>query len=123
MSILNLIFNIFMIITQWDKVTNYIIILQLRTFGTMVSIVYLMFRAQNVQNVCNDISSYIFKRKLNGFTNFEVLQLETILSCLFLRKPKLTFLNAFIVGTNLLSSISGTIITYVLVALQFYQNS
>lgn len=51
MSILNLIFNIFMIITQWDKVTNYIIILQLRTFGTMVSIVYLMFRAQNVQNV------------------------------------------------------------------------
>ncbi|CAG9865039.1 unnamed protein product [Phyllotreta striolata] len=67
----------------------------------------------------NDLLSFLYKYPISRLSRNEASQVEMLILTLTLEKPVLSASDVFIVGTNLLSSITGNVITYLLVALQF----
>ncbi|KAK4874529.1 hypothetical protein RN001_013889 [Aquatica leii] len=64
--------------------------------------------------------SFLFKYPISKLTAPEAAQIELLIITLNLQKPVLTASSIFVVGTRLLGSIIATIVTYVLVAIQFH---
>ncbi|KAF2901087.1 hypothetical protein ILUMI_05098 [Ignelater luminosus] len=67
-----------------------------------------------------DLLSFLFKYPISKLTTAEATQVELLITTLTIQKPVLRASDVFTVGTRLLASISGTVVTYVLVALQFH---
>ncbi|KAF2898269.1 hypothetical protein ILUMI_07910 [Ignelater luminosus] len=67
-----------------------------------------------------DILSFLFKYPISKLSTAEANQVEMLITTLNIQKPVLRASDIFTVGTRLLASISGTVVTYVLVALQFH---
>ncbi|KAF2900677.1 hypothetical protein ILUMI_05513, partial [Ignelater luminosus] len=67
-----------------------------------------------------DILSFLLKYPISKLSPTEAAQVETLITTLTIQKPVLRASDIFTVGTKLLASISGTVVTYVLVALQFH---
>jgi hypothetical protein len=81
-----------------------------------------------------DILSFLFRCPISKLTPLESAQIEMLITTLTLQKPQLN-IDIFTIGTGLLASVrinckhtqgyflvkvSGTVLTYVLVALQFH---
>ncbi|KAF2900674.1 hypothetical protein ILUMI_05510 [Ignelater luminosus] len=67
-----------------------------------------------------DLLSFLFKYPISKLSAAEAAQVEMLITTLTIQKPVLRASDMFTVGTRLLASISGTVVTYVLVALQFH---
>ncbi|KAF2881813.1 hypothetical protein ILUMI_24369 [Ignelater luminosus] len=67
-----------------------------------------------------DILSFLSKYPISKLSTAEAIQVETFITTLLLQKPVFRASDVFTVGTRLLASMSGTIVTYLLVALQFH---
>ncbi|KAG5886585.1 hypothetical protein JTB14_011297 [Gonioctena quinquepunctata] len=66
-----------------------------------------------------DVLSFLFKYPISKLTREEAAQVEMLVATLTLQKPVVKASDTITVGRRLLASISGTVLTYVLVALQF----
>lgn len=64
--------------------------------------------------------SFLFKYPLSSLTREERNEIEVLIKYLILNKPNFTGWNTFEIGLKLFAGICGTIVTYVLVALQFH---
>ncbi|KAG5879178.1 hypothetical protein JTB14_037436 [Gonioctena quinquepunctata] len=67
-----------------------------------------------------DLLSYLYTYPISKLSESEAAQVEILITTLTLEKPELSASNIFTVGTDLLASIAGNVVTYVLVALQFH---
>jgi hypothetical protein len=82
-----------------------------------------------------DILSFLFRCPISKLSPLESAQIEMLITTLTLQKPQLKASDIFTIGTGLLASVrinckdtqgyflvkvSGTVLTYVLVALQFH---
>ncbi|KAK4874528.1 hypothetical protein RN001_013888 [Aquatica leii] len=67
-----------------------------------------------------DILSFLFKYPVSKLSATDTTQIEMLIVTLNLHKPVLNASDMFVVSTRLLASVFGTVVTYVLVALQFY---
>ncbi|KAF5302953.1 hypothetical protein FQR65_LT19054 [Abscondita terminalis] len=70
--------------------------------------------------VSDDILSFLFKYPISKLSVSEASQIEMLIKTIVYQKPVLRASDIFVVSTKLLASVSGTIVTYVLVALQFH---
>ncbi|KAJ8922447.1 hypothetical protein NQ315_004394 [Exocentrus adspersus] len=76
--------------------------------------------ANSIHFMSRDLISFLYKYRINKLSDAEALQVEMLLITLHTEKPVLTASNLFTFGISLLASVSGTAVTYVLVALQFH---
>ncbi|KAF5306383.1 hypothetical protein FQR65_LT18579 [Abscondita terminalis] len=90
------------------------------SFGFVIGLMWYMINGDQMKNVADSLSSFLFKYPISKLSLEEATQIELFIITLRMYKPILTASDMFTVETNLLSSISGTVVTYVLVALQFY---
>ncbi|XP_044270063.1 uncharacterized protein LOC123014844 [Tribolium madens] len=88
-------------------------------FGGFGSIIVL-FKLQELNSLSQDILSFLFKCPISKLNKLESAQVEMLIATLTLQKPEIKISDILTVGTGLLASISGTVLTYVLVALQFH---
>ncbi|KAK5640244.1 hypothetical protein RI129_011055 [Pyrocoelia pectoralis] len=105
--------------------TNYyskgLIILQIRTCGIIFFLTYNLIHCEMLANVSDDLLSFLFKFPISKLRTEEAAQVEMLIYTLKIQKPVLKASDIFTVGTRLLAPISGTVVTYVLVALQFHK--
>ncbi|XP_065161027.1 uncharacterized protein [Atheta coriaria] len=93
--------------------------LQLRVYIILGSMFYLVQLVDSI-NHSDDITSFLFRYPISKLTPSEAAQIEILLTTLHTQKPILKASGIFTIGTRLMASITGTVITYVLVALQFH---
>ncbi|KAF2900675.1 hypothetical protein ILUMI_05511 [Ignelater luminosus] len=96
------------------------ILLNLKTYYGVLFVVYYTAMADEVRKVNQDILSFLFKYPISKLSSTEAAQVEMLITTLTVRKPVLKASDIFTISTSLLASISGTVVTYVLVALQFH---
>ncbi|CAH0548005.1 unnamed protein product [Brassicogethes aeneus] len=72
-------------------------------------------------NIGDDIISYLFRYPTTILKPQEAAQVELLIYTLTALKPKLVASRVFKVGVSLIASISGAVVTYILVALQLHQ--
>ncbi|KAF2901088.1 hypothetical protein ILUMI_05099 [Ignelater luminosus] len=114
------IINFYMLVLLYSDNSTGDILLTTRTYGGVIgSIIYLNI-TQEVYAVSEDILSFLFKYPISKLSPAEAAQVEMLITTLIIQKPVLRASDIFTVGTRLLASISGTVVTYVLVALQFH---
>ncbi|KAJ3663177.1 hypothetical protein Zmor_007483 [Zophobas morio] len=80
----------------------------------------LRYEAEKISTMSEKLLSFLFKYPVSKLTPLESAQIEMLISSLTLLKPQLNASDIFTIGTALLVSLSGTVVTYVLVALQFH---
>ncbi|KAJ3663176.1 hypothetical protein Zmor_007482 [Zophobas morio] len=98
---------------------NAIVTLVVSVFGAL-STTYLIFKLDKLGNVSEDILSFLFQCPVSKLNPLESAQIEMLIYTLTLQKPVLKASDIFVLKTGLIASVSGTILTYVLVALQFH---
>ncbi|CAH0548004.1 unnamed protein product [Brassicogethes aeneus] len=72
-------------------------------------------------NIGDDIISYLFRYPTAILRPHEAAQVELLIFTLTALKPKLVASRVINVGVSLIASISGAVVTYILVALQLHQ--
>ncbi|CAH0548003.1 unnamed protein product [Brassicogethes aeneus] len=72
-------------------------------------------------NIGDDIISYLFRYPTTILKPQEAAQVELLIFTLTALKPKLVASRVFNVEVSLIASISGAVVTYILVALQLHQ--
>ncbi|KAJ3663179.1 hypothetical protein Zmor_007485 [Zophobas morio] len=90
-----------------------------KSLGLALWFCYLCYEAQMISMMNEKIVSYLFKYPVSKLNPIESAQVETLISTLTLLKPEMRASDIVTLGTGLLVSMSGTVVTYVLVALQF----
>ncbi|XP_074038507.1 uncharacterized protein isoform X1 [Leptinotarsa decemlineata] len=114
-----LIINIYLWVTPRDeKYFLDIKFLQLRTVFLILGIFELALSLDK-NNLNEDVLSFLFKYPISKLTRQEAAQVEMLVATLILQKPVVRASDTITIGRRLLASISGTVLTYVLVALQF----
>ncbi|KAG5875142.1 hypothetical protein JTB14_019563 [Gonioctena quinquepunctata] len=129
--IIVLIINIYLFLTPLDEILYFEIrLLQLRTALVIAAAIQLTISLATHENLhtyeCypnlsknEDVLSFLFKYPISKLTREEAAQVEMLVATLTLQKPVVKASDTITVGRRLLASISGTVLTYVLVALQF----
>ncbi|KAF5281033.1 hypothetical protein FQA39_LY05238 [Lamprigera yunnana] len=69
----------------------------------------------------NDLLSFLFKYPISTLTNEEANQVEMLIKTLILQKPVLRASDLCTIGIRLVAPVSGFVLTYVLVAVQFHE--
>ncbi|KAF2899422.1 hypothetical protein ILUMI_06753 [Ignelater luminosus] len=90
-----------------------------RSYGSVFGIIMYVATIERLNIMSQDILSFLFKYPISKLSRAEAAQVELLITTLNIQKPVLNASDIFTVGTRLLASISGTVVTYVLVALQF----
>ncbi|XP_031351366.1 uncharacterized protein LOC116176746 [Photinus pyralis] len=98
-----------------------LVILHIRVFCTICSLIHHLVNIEKLANVSDDLLSFLFKYPISKLRADEAAQVEMLIYTLKIQKPVLKASDIFIVGTRLLAPICGTVVTYVLVALQFHK--
>nr|XP_008190686.2 PREDICTED: uncharacterized protein LOC103312264 isoform X2 [Tribolium castaneum] len=96
------------------------IYLILKSSALVVAFCFLCYQAQKVAVMSQDILSFLFKCPISKLNKLESAQVEMLIATLTIQKPEVKVSDIFTIGTGLLASISGAVLTYVLVALQFH---
>ncbi|KAF2881811.1 hypothetical protein ILUMI_24367 [Ignelater luminosus] len=91
--------------------------LEIRTYGILAMPIFVLTETEKLNCISEDILSFLFKYPISKLNPAEAAQVETLITTLHLQRPILKASDVFTVGTRLLASISGTVVTYVLVAL------
>nr|XP_023022813.1 uncharacterized protein LOC111511034 [Leptinotarsa decemlineata] len=118
-SVAILIINIYIFITPWSvKHLLEIRSLQWRT-GLLIVMLFVNVTEVDLQQMNEDVLSFLFKYPISKLTRQEAAQVEMLVATLILQKPVVRASDTITIGRRLLASISGTVLTYVLVALQF----
>ncbi|KAK9880882.1 hypothetical protein WA026_013210 [Henosepilachna vigintioctopunctata] len=119
-TIIMLVFDIYMktlIVQDTSEKKN--IFNQLRTLVHLVGIYALVASGEKVTCVSDSTLSFLFKYPISKLSEIEAHQVEMLIYTLSTHKPEIKASDIFTVGNRLLPSISGAVVTYVLVALQF----
>ncbi|CAH1367220.1 unnamed protein product [Tenebrio molitor] len=82
--------------------------------------IFAIYKYQQLHDLSQDILSFLFRCPISKLSPLESAQIEMLITTLTLQKPQLKASDIFTIGTRLLPSVSGTVLTYVLVALQFH---
>ncbi|KAL3275936.1 hypothetical protein HHI36_020670 [Cryptolaemus montrouzieri] len=80
---------------------------------------YIMTSVQRYTHQNDNLLQFLFKYPISRLKIEEALQVEMLIRTLVSLKPTITASDMFVIGTGLLASLSGVVVTYVLVALQF----
>ncbi|KAF5297881.1 hypothetical protein FQR65_LT19651 [Abscondita terminalis] len=97
-----------------------LIAIQLQTLTSICLLWRTVGAIDNISKVSDDILSFLFKYPISKLSVSEASQIEMLIKTIVYQKPVLRASDIFVVSTKLLASVSGTIVTYVLVALQFH---
>ncbi|KAG5886581.1 hypothetical protein JTB14_011293 [Gonioctena quinquepunctata] len=97
----------------------YVKFLQTRTVFLIIASLLLILSLSNYEHLNEDVLSYLFRYPISKLTPREAAQMEMLVSTLTLQKPVVTASYTMTVSKRLLASVSGSVLTYVLVALQF----
>ncbi|KAJ3663180.1 hypothetical protein Zmor_007486 [Zophobas morio] len=96
------------------------IYLIIKSLAIAIAFGYLCYEAQYIATMSEELLSFLFKFPISKLTVLECAQIDMLISTLSLQKPDIKASDIFTLGTGLLVSIAGTVLTYVLVALQFH---
>ncbi|XP_045461783.1 uncharacterized protein LOC123671927 isoform X3 [Harmonia axyridis] len=96
-----------------------IVVVQLFTYLSVIGVTNLCVDVESLNHLSDDTLSFLFKYPISKLSETEAYQVEMLIYTLSTHKPTIKASDIFTVGTKLLASISGTVVTYVLVALQF----
>nr|XP_022912837.1 uncharacterized protein LOC111423748 [Onthophagus taurus] len=95
----------------------YVIVMFIICCGPMYQIVFVITKLYNVEN---DVLSFLYQYPISKLTQIEAGEVLITINSFITHKPLIKASNMFTVGTPLLASISGMVITYLLVAIQFH---
>ncbi|KAF2905294.1 hypothetical protein ILUMI_00888 [Ignelater luminosus] len=91
-----------------------------RAYGSIGVIAMYALGGEAMKSMNRDTLSFLFKYPISKLNAAEANQVEMLITTLLIRKPILKASDIFKVETRLFASITGTVVTYVLVALQFH---
>ncbi|XP_031352485.1 uncharacterized protein LOC116177614 [Photinus pyralis] len=76
---------------------------------------------QQFDTLTDEILSFLFKYHVSKLTRTEAAQVEMLINVITAQRPIFNACDIFVVGTKLFATVCGTIVTYVMVALQFHK--
>ncbi|XP_044757855.1 uncharacterized protein LOC123316007 [Coccinella septempunctata] len=117
---LTLVINIYVaVMTDFQGSFKEIFSKQLFAYLSAIGVCNVCFDTEEMNHLSDDTLSFLFKYPISKLSETEAYQVEMLIYTLSSQKPTIKASDIFTVGTKLLASISGTVVTYVLVALQF----
>ncbi|KAF2896848.1 hypothetical protein ILUMI_09328 [Ignelater luminosus] len=119
-----LVSNCFVLLTLWidrnlDIPESGFIGMESQIFLTILTVTYSLYCVHKLGSVSQDTLSFLFQYPISKLNAEEAAQVETLITVLSTKKPILNGMDIFIYDVSLLASITGTVLTYVLVAFQF----
>ncbi|KAK4872626.1 hypothetical protein RN001_014655 [Aquatica leii] len=117
-TIANTFLYVLLIFEQGDM--SDLVVITVRVVFTYASAIVILTEVGKLQESNKRMLSFLYKYPSSKLRPEEASQIELILSTFRLCKPSLNALGIFDLGVKLCAACSGTIITYILVLLQFY---
>ncbi|XP_031355076.1 uncharacterized protein LOC116179424 [Photinus pyralis] len=114
-----LILDVYLVVVIYKSGEKQNYALTIRAYAFISTLMIYLIIVDGINVVNGDILPFLYKYPINKLTPAEIVQVEALICTLTLHKPVFRASDLFVVGTGLLASVSGTIVTYVLVALQF----
>ncbi|KAL3275938.1 hypothetical protein HHI36_020672 [Cryptolaemus montrouzieri] len=119
-TLTSLVLNCYNIVLLFDnKDSENSIGIHIRTYVSFAAIFSVIVGSGDIIDISDDTLSFLFKYPICKLSEPEAHQVEMLIYTLSTHKPIIRASDIFTVRTELLASISGTVVTYVLVALQF----
>ncbi|XP_045461782.1 uncharacterized protein LOC123671927 isoform X2 [Harmonia axyridis] len=119
-SLIMLVLDFYMLVLLIEKGLWYKnLVDEFRTYAHVLIVIFMMRKGTLIASISDDTLSFLFKYPISKLSETEAYQVEMLIYTLSTHKPTIKASDIFTVGTKLLASISGTVVTYVLVALQF----